>query len=351
MRRESRLNSRYRVGGINWNWWNYAVLFGTTTALGVVNRIKGAVFVWKNGVWSRSGLATYMGRDCRAHMRARGLGQFLRVNETGPIEPERFHLPFSGAASGPKEQKQSRDEQRVNLEGGSARGFSQPMPARKHGFKPLEEQFDLPAVAIDQSDHFRRHVLPRGGQEKGFPFGFELHQAQSWSTAEEAEFLQAIGEHARLSIRLAQDPIWPGLGANHILANAHDEVHAPFLQLFEMQQILSVEPIHHVKIFALGLLLPLLCLRSIARRNAPISRHLIINREVQMESQCRAKSRRGRPSHTIHRAQHRPIHNRQCFDCLADPWIAEPNHPVRLPSQAADHLDQNLWIKKMLRFG
>lgn len=81
---------------------------------------------------------------------SQNLCQFFQAHPAHPVKLQCLPLAFGGLASGPQDQQDRGDERAVNLDRHARRGFGQPVAATQDALDPFEEQFDLPAVTIDQ---------------------------------------------------------------------------------------------------------------------------------------------------------------------------------------------------------
>jgi len=112
-----------------------------------------------------SGLQTSLNADS-AFFRSIGSfqqhDQFLCGGPAQPVKPQRLDGAFVGTLARPQHEQEGGDQDAINLGADAGGRFGQPVAAVEDGLDPLEEQFDLPALAVNQTDQFGGQILPRG---------------------------------------------------------------------------------------------------------------------------------------------------------------------------------------------
>src|SRR4030095_12052585 len=152
-------------------------------------------------------------------------------NKPHPIEAQSLHVSFVGRTTGPEEQEQGGNEQGVDLDGDPIGGFSQPMLARQGGFEPFKKEFNLPAIAVNESNLVSRQVLAGCGEQKDFVQDTDFDHPQNGTSALASEFLNLIGDYAGLSILLGKRTGLTHGGANDIAQQANHKIKPLLLQL------------------------------------------------------------------------------------------------------------------------
>src|ERR1700676_2005403 len=92
--------------------------------------------------------------------------QFLLGGPARPVKLQRFDRALVGTATGPQQEQERGDQHAVNLDRHPGGRLGQPVTAVEDRLDPLEEEFDLPTLPVNQTDQLGGQILPRGDQMK-----------------------------------------------------------------------------------------------------------------------------------------------------------------------------------------
>lgn len=155
---------------------------------------------------------------------------FLDGNQPADGQAHEAVVVAAGAAAGFDGHQQRGDDGDVDLEGHALLGLAEKMLEADHALEPAEEQFDLPAMLVDQGDDLGRQVGAVGQQLQRAIRLVGVGDAdaaqglvQRRATDAPADADEIVAEHAGFEVGGAERPGFEGLHVGG-LAEAYDEV-------------------------------------------------------------------------------------------------------------------------------
>ena len=86
-------------------------------------------------------------------------------------------MPFAGLGACPQSDEYGGDEGAVDLDAHALLRLRQPVTATENALDPLEKEFDLTAVAIDEPHQFGFQLLEIREEQEGETVGLYTHKA------------------------------------------------------------------------------------------------------------------------------------------------------------------------------
>gem|GEM_PF-3641579 len=125
--------------------------------------------------------------------------EFVVADESHEVKPDEFHVAFGGPPAGETCEQQPGDQRRVDLNGDPGGRLSKQVAAARDTLEPLKKEFDLPAVAVNESDEFGCD-LQVGSEQQAMVVDLDSNYAAGSSFPLGAQFDESLPSHAGITV-------------------------------------------------------------------------------------------------------------------------------------------------------